>query len=226
MPKAVTLDRRAAFGGIAAIAVAVAALTATGGFGQLRLSEQAPLADVTVGTLVVDGTTPGQLNFGGVGDLLPGRSTQRAITLENTSSIGLASIVGSVSVSGSGVFTGANGLRIDVSVCDQPWQRTTIAASAVSANPVAFSCPGSADVDGDGTQDGTYVAQDFALPSAAFGLSGALEAEDGNNPEANDVFIRAVVRWPSSAVVSSNAVPATGTLQWNFAGSQRGGVEQ
>ncbi len=208
--------------------VAVAAFGLNGGFGQRTASRTVQLGTLRAGAVSIafDQTSTVTTD---VTDLLPGRSTQRSLTLRNNSDVALRDITMDVSITGSGaaLLTSSNGLVMDVDMCLVPWDVQTVSSPAAVAQVTVYSCAGTTDVDADGRGDGQPLLDAVSLPISSTALASNVAAEaDAGRADGNDMYLRVTYGWPLAATPDPASLPATATLTWRLTAVQRAGQER
>jgi hypothetical protein len=213
-------------GGTAVVAVASVGLG--GGFGQTTASRSVQLGTLKAGEVKI-GFDQASTISADVTGLLPGRSTQRALILRNTSDIGVRDITVAVAITGSGasLLSSDQGIEMDVDACAGPWDTQRISSNA-SVNDVAvYSCPATPDRDGDGRGDGNPLIDSTRLPVATMPLASNLAAEAAiAQVDGNDMYLRITYSWPDSAVIDPASLPVSASLTWTMSAIQRAGQER
>ena len=207
------------------LVVGAGVFTALGGFGRVVVSKEQSFGESTSGMVTISTDLSASSPAIDLSQLLPGRSTQKTLTVRNISSLVLSAINVSATIDGSGAafLMGANGVKLDVDTCATPWSSTAIASSA-SSSAIGYTCASTADRDGDSLNDGKAILANATAPfSATLASNVATETSEAG---ANDVYIRVTARWSESEVVDPNVLPLQAAMHWQIVAIQRTGQER
>ena len=208
--------------------VALVSTNSLSGYGQVSASLTSKIGSLQPGTVKISLESPGTISTD-ISRLLPGRSTEKVLTVRNISTLEVSSIVASLDVTGSGasLITSANGVQLKLDRCTSAWTAVSVSSAASNTPVTGWSCLGTTDTDSDGRGDGTSVfglsSPQFSNRTIATDLGRELPTTD---PESNDIYLRATFVWPDGVTVTAADLPTNANLAWTFTAQQRTGRDR